>query len=247
MRVATLNVRNTADRWSERRSHLSGQLVELAPHVIGLQELRSVPSQVEAIVGGVWEATERRMWFDHRFAPKTGAWGLWEGIAVLSRLPVVSHSVLPLAGQHRVAQRVTVATAGGGTLDFYNTHLAAGDRAVRATQAEALMGWIDQRRDHPKVLVGDFNSGPDSAAIATVQVRFRSAHPAARGREPDRTVPTPLRAGSTEPGRVIDYVFVDHGVEVYDAWISFDQPHPHDPGLFASDHFGVAATISARR
>ncbi|HEX2192561.1 MAG TPA: endonuclease/exonuclease/phosphatase family protein [Acidimicrobiales bacterium] len=240
--VATLNCRNTADRWKERTPLLVRQLVDLRPEVIGLQELRRFPSQGRTIGKRAWA---RGLLFDHDRANKTGIYALWEGIAVLSRLPVVDRAKLELGGEHRVAQRVTV-VVGGGLLDFYNTHLASGDEAVRTAQARRLLDWMAERSSLPQVLVGDFNARPGAPSIQLLAERLRSAHMAVHGREPDKTVPTPLRRGASGRGSVLDYVFVNSLVEVHDARRSFEEADPHDEHLVASDHYGLAASVSLR-
>ena len=229
--VATLNVRNTADRWRERAPLLVEQLEALAPHVIALQEVRRVPDQAGRIAPEGWHG--RRTF-------KTGPKRLWEGLAVLSRLPVDGRAARSrLRGQSRVAQRVTVALPdghiSGATLDVYNVHLADGDETVRARQARRLLEWMDERPDQPAVLMGDFNSRPRSAPVQILTARLRSAYAEVHGREPSRTVVT---------GGVLDYVYVNDRVTVLDARLAFDQPSPADPRLFPSDHFGLAVTIS---
>jgi endonuclease/exonuclease/phosphatase family metal-dependent hydrolase len=75
--------------------------------------------------------------------------------------------------------------------------------------------------------------------------RLRSAFALVHGVEPAKTWPTPLRSGAGR-GSVIDYVLVDEHVEVVDAWLTFDEASSTDPTLVASDHFGVAATVTVR-
>ena len=99
------------------------------------------------------------------------------------------------------------------------------------------------RDDIPKVLVGDLNAGPTSSTLRLLGERFRSAHAIAHGEDPAKTWPTPLRPG-VGTGSVIDYVLVDHSVEVLGAELTFDRAAPTDPTLFASDHFGIAATVT---
>ena len=230
--VATLNVRNTADRWRDRAPLLVEQLVALDPDVIALQEVRRFPDQARRIAREGWEV--RRTF-------KTGPKRAWEGLAVLSRLPFDGGTGrLRLRGQSRVAQRVTVAVPGGGTLDVYNVHLADGDETVRARQARRLLAWMGERPDRPAVLVGDCNSRPGSAPVRALSARLRSAYAEVHGKEPPRT----LVGGS---GTVLDYVFVNDRVTVLAARLAFDQPAPDDPRLFPSDHFGLAATIAVTR
>ncbi len=47
--VATLNVRNRADRWRERAPLLVEQLVALDPDLISVQEVRRIPDQARWI------------------------------------------------------------------------------------------------------------------------------------------------------------------------------------------------------
>jgi endonuclease/exonuclease/phosphatase family metal-dependent hydrolase len=67
------------------------------------------------------------------------------------------------------------------------------------------------------------------------------------GAEPAATVPTPLSRYRDDEEKVIDYIFVNELVAVHDAWITFDRAHDTDERLSASDHFGLAATISLAR
>ena len=242
IRVATLNCRNTADRWKARKPLLVRQLVDLQPDVIGLQEVRRFPSQARAIGK---RARAGDLVLDQFRSYKTGLYALWEGIAVLSRLPVVDRARLKLGGQNRVAQRVTV-VAGDGLLDVYNTHLASEGEEVRTLQAQRLLEWMAERSSQPQVLVGDFNARPTAPSIQLLAGQLRSAYAAVHGEEPAKTVPTPLRVGATGKGSVLDFVFVNSLVEVHEAWRTFEEADPADEHLVASDHYGLAATISVR-
>ena len=91
--------------------------------------------------------------------------------------------------------------------------------------------------------MGDLNARPGSPTIALLSGRLRSAHLAVHGCEPDRTVPTPLRAGAAGAGSVLDYVFVNDQVEVGDARLAFDEV---EGPLCASDHYGLIADLTPR-
>ncbi len=244
MRVATLNLRNTADRWPVRRRLLVRQLVDLAPDVIGVQELRMLPDQARWIVGEVGRRSGGALRYRCHRQAKTGIAGLWEGIGVLSRVPVVATAWLDLGAQSRVAQCVTV-RAEGGLVDVYNTHLGLGGEVLRGGQARLLLDWMDRRPPLPTVLVGDLNARPGSPTIELLAGRLRSSHLHHHGREPDRTVPTPLRRGAAGAGSVLDYIFVNDLLEVGDARLAFDEIDPGDPTLLASDHYGLVATVTA--
>lgn len=239
MRVATLNLRNTADRWPARRGLLVRQLVALAPEVLAVQELRVLPDQSRWITGEVARASAGRLRYRSYRRPKAGAAGMWEGIGVLSRVPVVSTAWLDLGTDRRVAQRVTVRT-GHRDLDVYNAHLGLGGEVLRSGQAQRLLDWMDGRRRGPAVLMGDLNARPGSPTIELLSRRLRSAHVAVHGCEPPRTVPTPLRAVAAA-GSVLDYVFVNDLVEVDDARLAFDEV---EGSLCASDHYGLLADVA---
>jgi endonuclease/exonuclease/phosphatase family metal-dependent hydrolase len=246
VRIATLNLRNTADRWRERRTLLVGQLVDLAPDVIGLQELRTFPDQARWVVGAVDRASAGRLRYRSYRRAKSGLAGLWEGIGVLSRLPVVATASVPLGADARVALRVTVRLPRGGVLDVYDTHLAIGGEHLRAPQAQRILDWMAARPPAPAVLLGDLNARPGSPTIELLSGRLRSAYAAVHGREPPRTAPTPLRVGYTGEGAVLDYIFLNDRLAVGDARLVFDHGDPADPTLYPSDHYGLVATVSVR-
>jgi endonuclease/exonuclease/phosphatase family metal-dependent hydrolase len=247
-RVGTLNLRNTSDRWRERAGLLVEQLSDLRPDVIGLQEVRRPSLQERRIVSGINQASPENS-RPFRIYPvwKTGLLRFWEGIAVLTDLPVVESDWLDLRGGNRVAQRVRV-RVGEAPLDFYNTHLDHSRFAHtrRADQARRILDWMAQRPGVPQVLVGDFNAQPTDPAIEIVREQMRSAYFAFHNREPERTVPAPLSRQWGNPGVVIDFIFVNELIEVHEASIVFDTPDPGDDRLTASDHFGLSATIALR-
>ena len=221
------------------------QLVEVGPDVIGLQELRRCPSQARWITRGLNKALGGQPRYRHQSTGKTGLWGLWEGVTILTRLPVLERGSLDLRGQHRVANWVRVRLGNGALVDIYNAHLASRDEALRDGQARLISEHMTARGDIPTLLVGDLNAGPTSSTLRLLGQRFRSAHALVHGAEPAKTWPTPLRPGAGS-GSTIDYVLVDEHVEVVDAWLTFDRASPSDPTLFASDHLGIAAIVKVR-
>jgi hypothetical protein len=49
---------------------------------------------------------------------------------------------------------------------------------------------------------------------------------------------------SPRPWRgTLDYMFANHRLRVLECEGVLNQPAPHDPTLYPSDHFGVAATV----
>src|SRR5205085_9584547 len=124
-----------------------------------------------------------------RHAWKTGRKRLWEGGAVLSRLPGVDVGGRRLRGQARVALRVTVTLPEGRPLDVYSVHLADGPEARREAQARRLRAWVDERPDRAAVVMGDCNSRPGSTPVAALLAggRLRSASADVHGLQPRRT------------------------------------------------------------
>ena len=210
---------------------------------MGLQEIRRWPSQARWITRHLNQSLGGELPYQCHLTAKMGLWGLWEGIAVLTSLPIVEQGSLDLHGQHRVANWVRVRLADGQHLEIHHAHLAAGDPVARDRQANLIMDHMAGGDDIPKVLVGDLNAGPTSSTLRVLGERLRSAHALAHGEDPAKTWPTPLRPG-VGTGCVIDYVLVDDHVEVLDARLTFDRAGPTDPTLFASDHFGIAATVT---
>jgi endonuclease/exonuclease/phosphatase family metal-dependent hydrolase len=127
-------------------------------------------------------------------------------------------------------------------------HHAVPAEAERDQQAASLLDWLMGARDMDAVIVmGDFNADPKEPAYARmVEAGFRSAFAEANGAEPTVTWPSGLQAPAMdtdgEPD-CLDYIWVRGAVRVGDARLAFDRPHPDDPTLYPSDHFGVAAHL----
>ena len=130
---------------------------------------------------------------------------------------------------------------------FAVTHLhhLVPDNAVRDEQARGVVEWLDG--SDATMVVGDFNADPAEPAYARmVGAGFRSAYAAANGAEPAVTWPSGLQGPAIdddgEPG-CLDYIWVRGAVRVVSARLVFDRPAVDDPGLYPSDHVGVAAQV----
>jgi endonuclease/exonuclease/phosphatase family metal-dependent hydrolase len=240
--VATLNIRNLADRWSERLSLLLADMAALQPDVMGLQEC-VYPMHQDRVIAAAGEA---------RYAALRAWAGRPEyGNSLLVRESLKTRDVERLdLGHNRSALRAVVSLPGGASILAAVTHLhhLPADETIRLAQAGALADWL---RDAPaadaQIVVGDFNAEPSEPAYARmVDAGYVSAHRAANGREPDVTWPSGLQAPAIdtdgEPG-CLDYVWVAGDAHVDSCRVVFDRPHPEDPGLYPSDHFGLSARI----
>jgi endonuclease/exonuclease/phosphatase family metal-dependent hydrolase len=249
--IATLNLFNRVGRWGERAPLVVGQMVEVAPDVIGLQEVDLLIDQ------GHWLADRLNLWLGPPYYTayhqnKSGREAAVQAIAFLTRLPVLEHEGLDYLSMDRVAQRLLLDLGGGVRLDLYNTHLhhPATVEAERTRRQEAahLLRWMSRHRTLPQVVVGDFNALPGGRAVALMKRRFLSAHETAHGREPAYTWPSPLLAEPPEAPGTLDYVFVSRrGIRVMEARVAFNRPHADDPALYPSDHFGLLARLAIDR
>ena len=238
--VATLNIRNIADRWPERLPLLLADMAALQPDLIGLQECVFAVQQ-DRIIGaaGAGRYESRRGWAGR---PEYGN-------AVLACAPLAPGDGDRIdLERNRSALRVPVALPSGAHLDFVVTHLhhLVPDEAVREAQARALAAWLEPSAG-PLVVVGDFNAEPVEAAYQVMlDAGFRSAHVEANGAEPGVTWPSGIQApgmdADGEPG-CLDYIWVRGPITVESCRLAFDRPAVGDPTLYPSDHFGVSARI----
>jgi endonuclease/exonuclease/phosphatase family metal-dependent hydrolase len=243
LHVATLNIRNLADRWAERLPLLLADMAALQPDLLGLQEV-VYPMQQDRLIGAAGEA---------RYDVVRGWAGRPEyGNSALVREPLVATEVARLElGLNRSAHRLVVALPEGKPLLFAVTHLhhLPADEAERDQQAGLIIEWLASApAADGQVLVGDFNAEPDEPAPARLRAAgFRSAFLEANGREPEVTWPSGLDAPAKDtdgdPG-CLDYIWIRGDLRVDSARLVFDRPAVGDPTLFASDHLGIAAHLS---
>jgi endonuclease/exonuclease/phosphatase family metal-dependent hydrolase len=241
--VATLNLRNLADRWDERLPLLLADMAALQPDLLGLQEV-VYPLQQDRLLGTAGAGT---------YAAHRGWAGRPEyGNSILVREPLEAEDPVRIdLGRNRSATRVRLAPAGGGKLSFAVTHLhhEVDGALVRDEQAAALIGWLDGGAGDTDatIVVGDFNADPSEPAYARmISAGYRSAYADANGSEPAVTWPSGLQAPAIDddgdPG-CLDYVWVRGAVRVVSARLVFDRPAVDDPGLYPSDHVGIAAHV----
>jgi endonuclease/exonuclease/phosphatase family metal-dependent hydrolase len=250
LHVATLNIRNLADRWTERLPLLLADFASLQPDLLGLQEV-VFPMEQDRIIGSAGPSPYQlvRAWAGR---PEYGN-------SILVREPLAPSDPARLElGQNRSAGRVRVAIA-GTSLTFVNLHLhhEVPDDAIRAEQVRLLLDWLagdagasgGSRPGQPvvEIVVGDFNADPAEPAYARmVDAGFRSALLEANGAEPAVTWPSGLEGPAIdtdgEPS-CLDYIWLRGSVGVESARVVFDRPAAEDPGLLPSDHFGLSAHL----
>jgi endonuclease/exonuclease/phosphatase family metal-dependent hydrolase len=240
--VATLNIRNIADRWPERLPLLLADMAALQPDVIGLQEVVLAVEQ-DRILG----ASGAARYETHRASAGRPEYGnatlLREGFTAGAgeRLDL---------GHNRSALWLPVTAPGGEAFAFVVTHLhhVVPDEAIREEQVIALTRWLAAKpAPEARIVVGDFNAEPTEPAYARMtEAGFRSAHREANGTEPAVTWPSGIQAPGMDtdgdPG-CLDYIWVKGPIDLESCRVTFDRPAADDPTLFPSDHFGLAARL----
>jgi endonuclease/exonuclease/phosphatase family metal-dependent hydrolase len=263
LRVVTLNIWNRGGPWEERLAVIRAEMKELAPDIVGLQEVLHPtagdgPDQARLIAEGLdYHVAYGAAW-------ETG--GIEFGNAVLSKFPVTRTEVFPLPKLDTEDSRCLLFTeieAPFGTVPFFVTHLnwKFHEGYVREAQVKVVAEHVHKLapiQGFPPILVGDFNAEPDADEIRYLRGlcslggksvyfadTFGLAGDGSRGATFCRA--NPFATELKEPDRRIDYVFVrgpdgrGRG-EPLEARVCFERPVG---GVYASDHFGVIATIRA--
>lgn len=248
--VATINLRHNADRWRERRHLLVAQLVDSVPDLVSLQEVFFPIGQGHWLCNQVNVRLTGKSNRPYRLIQRRKSHpikGYFEGIGVLTRLPLLYTDSVSLGYEGRVALRVNVELPTRQVVDFVATHLhhVAHDKEARLEQVMMLTGWLNTHRRIPwQIVAGDFNELPDGPAVRRMKEGFRSAYEEKNGRDPLATFPTALVTAEDGWAGCLDYIFLSPGVgSVRSAKIFCDKPAAHDETLYPSDHVGLIAEI----
>ena len=169
LRALTLNLWGEQPPLDRRLALCIDQLRALRPDVIALQEVRQVEGSVPNTAHTLADALSMHCVFQ-----KTVAWGGGdEGLAILSRMPIVEsgHVPLPHPMPDLADERIllwAIVDSGQGPALFGSTHLTY--RMTHGIQREDQVLAIDQAardlmsRHKPVVtaLMGDYNAAPDT-------------------------------------------------------------------------------------
>lgn len=235
LRILTYNVHRC--RGTDRRSspaRIAEVIARCRPDIVALQELdvgRARSGRVDQA-----HSIARRLNMDFHFHPVFQVEEELYGDAILTALPtrLVKAGPLPALAvarhlEPRGALWVAVDVGHGIEVQVVNTHLSLIGRE-RVRQVKALLGpdWLGRLDGHePKILLGDFNAVPRSAAYkAVTRVLGDAQLVQEHRRRPKRTFPARL------PTLRLDHVFVSTGsVQV----TGVDVPR-HALARVASDH-----------
>jgi endonuclease/exonuclease/phosphatase family metal-dependent hydrolase len=273
LRVVTINFWGIEPPLERRLDLAEHQLRALAPDAIGMQEVRPLDGKqgrtsadhlAERLGMHVTYGVSLR-WADDQLRP--GMDGGQEGLAILSRHPILEQRVLQLPEARPTEARILLSARLGtpaGPIWLHTTHLhyrlddgVARERQVDAIDA-AIRGLGREPADPPQILCGDFNATPDSDemrflrglhTLAGRRTHWQDAwlrlHDGAPGitwsSENEQT--RPLR--SLDLDRRIDYILVtsrkkDGRGTVLRCEVVLTE---RDDGTCASDHYGVLAEI----
>jgi len=254
------------DRLAERLALVEADLAGAADDLVALQEVSLMPAEGYPDVMGAYLGVLDRstcpachgLFGAIGGTPPSFDAGDAVGQLTLSRLPqsgpVHSEQVSPLrAVTHlRVDSEL-------GKIDLYNIHIEGSDpEEDGVAEADAVLAFVEDtsRPDHVVVLAGDFNSTPDSAALA----RFEDAGFTDLGAASGLTCGAQGDSGCTsstlplaDPGaradQRIDYLLMrgegPFGPLAADCVPRFGAAVPAGDGLlWPSDHVGLACTLS---
>ncbi len=247
------------------------QLGELAPDVIGMQEVRPV----EGGRGGRTTADEIADALGmHRVYEVAVAWDAEgagaaatageEGLAILSRHPIAEHRVTRLPDARPKEARILLSARvehPAGSIWCHTTHLhfRLDDGAARERQVVAIDDAIRAlRSDAPQLLCGDFNATPDHdeirflrglTTLAHRRTHYQDAwircHPSEPGLTWSAENEQTRALRSLDIDRRIDYAFVTTRHKDGRGTVRDARVvlTERQKGVCASDHYGVLARV----
>jgi endonuclease/exonuclease/phosphatase family metal-dependent hydrolase len=267
IRVATLNAFGLRENWPARREVMATGFADLSPDLVAMQEVIATPGydQVGDVLGGGYQVVHHREREpDGQGISIASRWPVSAvhevDLHVASRAAEFACSALVVDVQAPppVGRVVFV----DHLPDWQLTHEHEREQQTVAV-ARFIEDLVGDERVHV-VVAGDLDATPDAATIRfwtgkqsldRVSVCYRDAwastHPGEPGHTftPDNDLTVTAGGGGweLELGRRIDYLLVrcaDHGptLDVIACRRLFDRPVA---GVWASDHFGVTADLSA--
>lgn len=268
IRVVTLNLWGEQGPLARRLALCEQQLRALRPDVLALQEVREIPGQLENTAASLARALQLHWVFAETLQWGGGA----EGLAILSRVPILAHDYTALPHATASERRIVLSAA----LDFAGTPVAAftthlnyrmGHGCEREDQVEAVDRYIaaTTAKLTPAaaltLLMGDFNATPDSDELRFLRglhslrgrrTYYQDAFLVHSDRERDagltwsRRNPYTQRLRFLQTDRRLDYIFVGgpdrKGRGVVHTCRVVLDEGDAD-GVFPSDHFGVLAEV----
>jgi len=262
--ILTLNIWQEQGPWLRRMELIHQHLERLEPDIVCLQEVRekeeAIPNQAQTLaqqlgMSWTWEVAQ--------------PWGGGdEGLAILSRFPIVERGVHELPFTKGRSRRVCLGAAldvgGDDPCWVFTTHLAwrLADGALREAQVSEVDRFITAKREGSRtatLLAGDFNAPPDADEIRFLrglttldgrrtyyQDAFAVCNPGVEGHTWCKENPYTSQLGWLEPDRRLDYIFVTPMTRSGCGTVQSCRIVCLDPDLDGarwSDHYGVLAEL----
>jgi endonuclease/exonuclease/phosphatase family metal-dependent hydrolase len=270
LRIVTINFWGNQPPFDRRVELGFRQLARLGPDVIAMQEVQAPPGGNRTSADLIAEGLGMHCIYGMSLQWDAGDWGPGtpageEGLAILSRHPVVEQRLTRLPQERPLEKRILLSAhiqTPAGPVWVHTTHLhyRLEDGVAREAQVFACDEVLRElASETPQILCGDFNAPPDSDEIRFLrglhslggrrthyQDAWQRAHPGDAGItwSSENELTRPLR--SLDIDRRIDYVFVtsrrrDGRGTVHRAEVVLDERD--DTGICASDHYGVLAEV----
>jgi endonuclease/exonuclease/phosphatase family metal-dependent hydrolase len=271
LRLVTINFWGLREPLDRRLALASRQLAALAPDVIGMQEVRPMADAGGRTTAEVLaEELDMQLryevaleWAENAF--HEGFPAGQEGLAILSRRPILEHRVQRLPEARATEARILLSALvdhPDGPVWCHTTHLhwRLDDGVAREHQVVAIDGVLQAiDTEQPQLLCGDFNAGPEHdeirflrgmTTLAGRRTHYQDAwdhvHPGEPGYTWSMHNPHTHPMRSLDFDRRIDYIFVttrkkDGRGTVRDCRVVLD--HSDDTGICASDHYGLLADV----
>lgn len=245
VRILTLNINGPGTRhgpWDRRRGLIAEALRSADADLVALQAVRRDPT----VAGGLDQAAELAQMLQGYsycvFRPATHYdTGAADGMAILSRQPAIHLDAIPLTrrpGLEDNFDRVLLCarfSLGVEILHLVNAHFSWVEEQAEDNVREAFP--LMQSLAGPAVLVGDFNSTPDSNPMQTlcregwVDV-WAQLHPDKPGWTFESNAPT----------KRIDYVWANRALRQHVDQVRIVADGA-DGDVRPSDHFGLLASV----
>jgi endonuclease/exonuclease/phosphatase family metal-dependent hydrolase len=228
---------------AERYPRIAGQLEELQPDLVLLQEVWTKQARTSVPSGRAWSSA---------WSSGQGNFFKENGLLTISRHPILGGEFHPFRAAafpdslvKKGALKVTIEIGDGLRLNIWNVHLQAGPtEAVRSRQVEELVRWVQEAHDGQiaDLVGGDFNCTPESRQYQTLLQQIGPSVQAISG-EPGFTTYDGL-SSRPDAGQTLDHVFIRSSSSVEAVKAS---PRP----IFTaermkdrfSDHLGVEVAV----
>lgn len=244
--VLSLNLWHDKTDWPKRRALIVAEIKRLQPDVIALQEVlqhEGLRNQAQDLADALGYQAQF-VSVDAADAPRR------YGNAILTRVPVAAsdmHKLVPLTDYRTAAHALLRIDAQHRGINVYATHLHndAGGGEIRREQIASLLGFIDTTAQGlPTIIAGDFNSNADSPELRALATRYHDAYAQAHPRTARDIAASTTLNPAYLPAQRIDHVFYDPAAfELIQSRIVLNRSRD---GVWASDHFGLLATLRLR-